>query len=125
MRSIWFESTPLIVTNDLLATAASEGCSVLVLLDLTTTFHTVDHVVLLERLEHCVGVRGEALQCFLYSIYNRYIRYLSIQMVSFQMLHPSLVEFHMVQYLLLAPFCSHFIYCRSARHHTGDPSLQR
>ena len=36
----------------------------MVLLDLTAAFDTVDHIVLLERLEHSVGIKGIALQWF-------------------------------------------------------------
>ena len=46
------ESTLVKVTKDLLLTADSKGCSVLVTLDLTAAFDTDDHKVLLERLEH-------------------------------------------------------------------------
>ena len=52
------ESALLKVTNDPLLTAGFKGCSVRVLLDLTATFDTVDHAVLLERMEHYVGVKG-------------------------------------------------------------------
>ena len=52
------ESALLNGTNDLLLKAESKGCSVLVVLDLTAAFDTVDHAVLLERMEHYVGVKG-------------------------------------------------------------------
>lgn len=35
-----------------------------VLLDLSGVFNTVDHKILLERLEHAVGVTGTVLQWF-------------------------------------------------------------
>ena len=38
--------------------------AILVLLDLTAAFDTVDHATLLSRLENCVGVRGTALKWF-------------------------------------------------------------
>ena len=50
--------------NDLLLSADSKGCSLLVLLDLTAAFHTVDHNVLLKRMVHYVGVRAKALEWF-------------------------------------------------------------
>uniref|UniRef100_A0A8C1IL60 Reverse transcriptase domain-containing protein n=1 Tax=Cyprinus carpio TaxID=7962 RepID=A0A8C1IL60_CYPCA len=36
----------------------------LVLLDLTAAFDTIDHAILISRLEHCVGIRDTALQWF-------------------------------------------------------------
>ena len=38
-----------------------KGVSGLVLIDRTGTFDTVDHAVLLEQLEHCIGVKGKRL----------------------------------------------------------------
>lgn len=52
------------VVNDLLVTADSGSASLLLLLDLSSAFDTVDHSVLLHRLEHCVGVHGLALSWF-------------------------------------------------------------
>jgi len=52
------------VYNDLLLAADQGQVSVLCLLDLTATFDTVDHQLLLLRLERQFGVRGVALQWF-------------------------------------------------------------
>jgi len=42
----------------------SGDSAILELLDLTAAFDTVDHTILLSRMESCVGVRGTALKCF-------------------------------------------------------------
>uniref|UniRef100_A0A669C4E4 Reverse transcriptase domain-containing protein n=1 Tax=Oreochromis niloticus TaxID=8128 RepID=A0A669C4E4_ORENI len=59
------------VTNDLLMASDSGLISVLVLLDLSAAFNTVDHNNLLARLEHAVGITGTALQWFVSYLSNR------------------------------------------------------
>ena len=58
------ETALLRVFNDLLLNADVGSPAVLVLLDLTAAFDTVDHPTLLHRLENSVGVTGTALQWF-------------------------------------------------------------
>jgi len=48
-------------TNDILLALDSGSCVVRVLLDLSTAFDTIDHNILLERLE-CIDVKGTVLQ---------------------------------------------------------------
>ena len=58
------ETALLRVTNDLLMSADSGKCSILVLLDLSVAFDTVDHNILIKRLREWVGVTGSALDWF-------------------------------------------------------------
>lgn len=57
-----FTETALIkVLNDLLVNADNDRTSVLLLLDLSAAFDTLDHCILLYRLEHFIGVPGNVL----------------------------------------------------------------
>uniref|UniRef100_A0A8C6K7Z1 Reverse transcriptase domain-containing protein n=1 Tax=Nothobranchius furzeri TaxID=105023 RepID=A0A8C6K7Z1_NOTFU len=63
-RIVSTETALLRVSNDLLTHSDAGDCSVLVLLDLTAAFGTVDHHLLLERLGDWVGLSGSALEWF-------------------------------------------------------------
>ena len=52
------------VTDDLKVSADNKNVSVLVLLDLTAAFDTIDHLVLIQRLENWIGLSGTALSWF-------------------------------------------------------------
>ena len=58
------ESALVRVFNDILLATDSGDHVVLVLLDLTAAFDTVDHDILISRLQHLVGIKGIALQWF-------------------------------------------------------------
>ena len=58
------ETAMLRVTNDLLREIDSGNEVVLVLLDLSAAFVTIDHTLLLERLEHRYGFGGSVLAWF-------------------------------------------------------------
>ena len=58
------ETALLKVTNDLLLTLDSGENAILILLDLSAAFDTVDHNTLLSRLEQWVGIGGTALRWF-------------------------------------------------------------
>ncbi|XP_046874025.1 LOW QUALITY PROTEIN: uncharacterized protein LOC124466282 [Hypomesus transpacificus] len=59
------ETAVLRVTNDLLMTADAGSPSLLILLDLTAAFDSVDHyTILLERLHTTIGLSGSALKWF-------------------------------------------------------------
>uniref|UniRef100_A0A8C2FQR6 Reverse transcriptase domain-containing protein n=1 Tax=Cyprinus carpio TaxID=7962 RepID=A0A8C2FQR6_CYPCA len=66
------ETALLRVTNDLLL-SYDRGCiSLLVLLDLSTAFNTIDHNILLQRLENFVDIIGSALAWFKSYLYDRH-----------------------------------------------------
>ncbi len=58
------ETALIRVTNDLLLSSNCGCISLLVLLDLSTAFDTIDHNILLNRLENFVGISGSALAWF-------------------------------------------------------------
>ena len=65
------ETALLKVTNDLLLTLDSGENAILILLDLSAAFDTVDHNTLLSRLEQWVGISSTALQWFSSYLTNR------------------------------------------------------
>ena len=65
------ESALLKVSNDLLLSVDSGDCAVLILLDLSAAFDTVDHNILIDRLQCGVGVSGIALSWFSSYLSNR------------------------------------------------------
>uniref|UniRef100_A0A669D7L0 Reverse transcriptase domain-containing protein n=1 Tax=Oreochromis niloticus TaxID=8128 RepID=A0A669D7L0_ORENI len=66
------ETALLRVSNDILLQSDAGKCSVLLMLDLTSAFDTVDHYILLNRLKYWVGVSGTALKWFSSYISERY-----------------------------------------------------
>jgi len=58
------ETAILSVHNDLVRATDNKHMSLLVLLDLSAAFDTVDHDILLSVLEHRFAVRGTALDWF-------------------------------------------------------------
>ena len=58
------ETARVWVQNDILLFLDQGGATILVLLDLSAAFDTVDHSILLSRIESALGVNGSALQWF-------------------------------------------------------------
>ena len=58
------ESALLKVHNDILLSLDNGSCAILVLLDLSAAFDTIDHGILLRRLEVEVGLQGKVLEWF-------------------------------------------------------------
>ena len=56
------ETAVLKVIYDIIDTADSQKITLLGLLDMSAAFDTVDHKILMRRLEESFGVRGQALQ---------------------------------------------------------------
>ncbi|TWW55952.1 putative RNA-directed DNA polymerase from transposon X-element [Takifugu flavidus] len=66
------ETALLKVTNDLLIASDHGLVSMMVLLDLSAAFDTVDHSILLHRLGHVIGIKGAALDWLRSYLSDRY-----------------------------------------------------
>ena len=56
------ETALLKINNDILESLDRKHCTILVSLDLSATFDTVDYTILLHRLNNDFGIEGKALQ---------------------------------------------------------------
>ena len=93
------ESALLKVQNDILQ-SLDQGCvSVLVLLDLSAAFDTIDHQTLLQRLEHCFGVSGKPLSWMASYLTDRY----QTVCVDGELSEPVLMEYSVSQGSVLGP----------------------
>ena len=76
------ETALLKVTNDILLNMNSQRVSLLVLLDLSAAFDTIDHSILLNHLKYNLGINGTALSWFESYLTNR--KLISISMIQSQ-----------------------------------------
>ena len=58
------ETALMKIQNDLLRTLDNHGAAILILLDLSAAFDTIDHEVLLDRMKSHLGIDGTVLQWF-------------------------------------------------------------
>ena len=65
------ETALIRVVSDLKISTDNYEVSILVLLDLSAAFDTVDHEILLQHLEHCLGLKGTVLHWFSSSLTGR------------------------------------------------------
>ena len=84
------------VNNDLLIASDNGLVSVLVLLDLSAAFDTIDHNILLQRLEHQIGIKGAALSWFRSYLSDR-SQFVHVNDES--SINTTVMEFHKVLYL--------------------------
>ncbi len=60
------------ITNDLQPWSDARSISLLVLLDLSAAFDTIDHDILIDRLQNYAGIQGQALSWFRFYLSDRY-----------------------------------------------------
>jgi len=72
--------------------------SLLVLLDLSAAFDTIDHNILLNRLENYVGISGSALAWFKSYLSDRY-QFVAVN----EEIHPSQVQYGVPQGSVVGP----------------------
>ena len=97
------------VVNDILLAIDEGKLSVLVLLDLSAAFDTIDHDILLHHLQHVFGIQGTVLSWFRSYLTKRF------QTVSIQGTHSDPMSCVVVylRALFLDPFCLFFIHSPS------------
>ena len=95
------------IYNDLVMNTSCGHCSILILLDLSAAFDTVDHAVLIQELFYC-GIRDSALDLLTSYLKHRYQRVV----VADEMSEPSVMHCGVPQGSVLGPILF-LIYTRS------------
>ena len=105
-RQHHFTETALLkVTDDILKTLDSHNEVVLVMLDLSAVFDTLDHTLLVERLRSYFGFSGTALQWFSSYLHGRSQRVIIGDTIS----SPRYLEFGVPQGSILGPYYLLFV----------------
>ncbi len=100
------ESALVKITNDLLL-VSDKGCILLLfLLDLSAVFDTIDHDILIDRLQNYTGIQGRALRWFRSYLSDRY-HFVYLNGESSQL---SPVKYGVPQGSVLGPLFFSFIY---------------
>ena len=99
------ETALLKVTDDILKTLDSHNEVVLVMLDLSAVFDTLDHTLLVERLRSYFGFSGTALQWFSSYLHGRSQRVIIGDTIS----SPRYLEFGVPQGSILGPYYLLFV----------------
>ena len=94
------ETALIKVMNDILLKMNSQHVTLLILLDLSAAFETVDHQKLLERLSDEVGIRGTAMNCFRSSLSDRSQR-VYVHVYMFMYMCPSCIRSWQIIVLML------------------------
>ncbi len=91
----------MISSPKLLLSASDRGCiSLLVLLNLSTAFYTIDKSILLKRLENLVGIIGSALEWFKSYLFD----WLQFVAVNEEVSYRSQVQYGVSRGSVLGPF---------------------
>ena len=99
------ETAPLKLLNDVLHALDNGDVSLLTLLDLSAAFDTIDHNILLQRLEDLYGISGTPLNWFRSYLSNR----TQTVIINNKLSQPSMLNFGVPQGSVLGPIL--FILC--------------
>ena len=100
------ETVLLQVKNNVMQSRDDNKVVLLVLLDLSTAFDTIDHGILIDRLETRFGINGAALQWF-----KTYLKYRSTRvMINNVMSHQHILNYSVPQGSMMGPQGFYHVY---------------